>query len=445
MQVLQTLGLLSRYSLRLDSFTLVCLLQGCINQGAFVEGKVIHTYLVKTGAQHNVFVWTALADMYANYGNMEEAWKVFDAMPEHSLVTWNVLIGGYVKHGLIDRAFKLFKQMLSDGMHPDVASVINMVHACVTIRDVEGGRLLHFYVVLHSLDSDNLLCNAMIDMYGKCGSIRDSHYLFERMQRKDSVSWAAFISGYALMGFDEQSLKYFYTMIQQKVMPNNSSFLCILNVCARLGILDQGRLIHSVLSETTMDLTVDLANAIVDMYGKCGCVADALQVFKSSQERDCVSWNTIVAGLAQSGSASHMLGLVLEMEEHGAEMSYITFLEMLYACSHAGLLDIGIFVLIKMGREHGVVVGQDHHAALIDLLGRAGKLDVAFFAVHSLPFQPSLATWRSLLSACRLHNDLRKARKAAEFLVGLEPLCDAAYLLLYNASAADRHALMCEE
>ncbi|KAH7365496.1 hypothetical protein KP509_18G031100 [Ceratopteris richardii] len=243
------------------------------------------------------------------------------------------------------------------------------------------------------------------------------------------------LSAYALAELKDRCLISFYEMLQQDFKPDKSTFLCILNVCASLMTLDVGRIVHFLTVEASVEQTIDISNAIMNMYNKCGCINDSQQVLRSMHACDTVSWNTMIAGFAQSGYGFEALQLLHEMEELGANMDYVTLVELLYACSHAGILDVGILLLFMLENEHGVRAGLDHCTGLLDLFGRTGRLDEAFNFVDRIPFQPSGTTWKSLLSGCRIHNDLRRAHTAAEFVVDLEPHCDAAYLLLYNTSA----------
>lgn len=448
MHALQVLGLLSRYSSRIDSYSVVCLLQGCISQGVFRQGILIHTHIIKTGLQFNIFVWTALVHLYTKFGYMEDATKVFNMMPDHNLVLYNVLIAGYARHGLGRTASTLFKCMLSNCVSPNIGTLTSMIQACVSMKDREVGKFLHSFVLLHGLDGSNIFFNnALIDMYGKCGSLDDARQVFDTMPQRDSVSWNAMMCVYALWGLFELNLILFCKMLQA-FMPNDASLLCMVNVCASLGFLDYGMSMYQMIAETRAKLTIDMANAIIDMYGKCGDTESAFWVFIWMGERDCVSWNAMITGLSQSGFGRRALEMLCEMEGDGIKMSHVAVLGTLSACSHVGLVECGCLLsAIMMQRGSEVLSIQEHYSSLIDLLGRAGLLEEAWAVIYTFPFQPSRPAWRILLSGCRTHNDLEKVQAAADCLWEIEPESDAAHLLLWNANAyaAGRYIARLEE
>lgn len=250
------------------------------------------------------------------------------------------------------------------------------------------------------------------------------------------VSWNTLIVGYTNSGNAVEGLRLFQEMVQKGMMPNEITFLCALNACASLGSLDQGRNIHSVVMRTGMKCSTSIENTLIDLYAKCGSIKDACQVFAEMSERDNVSWNAMMAGFSQHGLGEQALKLLDQMHQGGVKVNQITFVGILSACSHAGLVDQGCLLFSLMNKDYAVTPTEEHYACMVDLFGRAGHLNAAAEFIENLPSQPNVTVLRALLGACRIHNDLEKAKQAAQCIINLEPQHDGAYMLLANMYAA---------
>ncbi|KAK1275102.1 Pentatricopeptide repeat-containing protein [Acorus gramineus] len=384
----------------------------------------------------DVYMGSALVDMYSKCGRGSDAVRVFDGMHERNVVSWNSLITCYEQNGPAEGALRSFAAMMEAGFEPDEVTLASVVSACATLAALREGSQVHARVVRDGRHRDDLvLGNALVDMYAKCGRLVEARRVFDRMTEWSVVSWNALISGYTRAGQDEEALRLFRKLKRDAVRPSNHTFSNVFNACANLANLFFGRLVHvHVVKHGCMDVFV--ANSVVDMYMKCGSVTDGALTFKSMVERDVVSWNAVIVGHAQNGQAEEALRLFEAMLLNGeTPPDHVTMIGVLSACSHAGLVDEGRQYFQLMAETHGVVPVKDHYACMVDLLGRAGRLEEAEELITRMPVQPDTVLWASLLSACKVHQKLELGERVAEKLFELEPGISGPYILMSNMYA----------
>lgn len=279
--------------------------------------------------------------------------------------------------------------------------------------------------------------NALIDMYAKCGSFEDAYRVFEHVPERGVVAWNAMLTGYIQHGHAEEAFNTFLAMEQEGVEPDRISFLNILKAFGSLGFLEQGKKIHSHIQTSRFESDLFVNNTLIDMYGKCGSVDVAQQVFDQMKERDVISWNALMTGYAQNGHVHETFELFHKMQSEGQKLDHVTFVSVLSVCNHAGLVDEGRCYFYYLSKEHGIARTNEHYACMVDILGRAGCLEEAVQLVEKMPFQPSSVVWMTLLGGCRHFGNLELAKRAAETVFELEPQNAAAYVLLSNAYAVE--------
>ncbi|KAH9801567.1 pentatricopeptide repeat-containing protein [Citrus sinensis] len=345
----------------------------------------------------DVFTWTAMVSGYVQNGKVDEARMIFDAMPEKNTVSWNAMIAGYVQTKRMDMARELFEAM--------------------TCKNVASW-------------------NTMITGYAQSGEITHARNLFDRMPQHDCISWAAIIAGYAQSGYSEDSLRLFIEMKRYGERLNRSPFTSVLSTCANLASLELGKQLHGQLVKVGFEAGCFVGNALLVMYCKCGSVEEAYHAFEEIVDKDVISWNTMIAGYARHGFGKDALMLFESMKTVGIKPDDITMVGILSACSHTGLVEKGTEYFYSMNRDYGVIPNSKHYTCMVDLLGRAGRLDEAQNLMKNMPFEPDAATWGALLGACRLYGKTELAEKAAEVIFEMEPENAGMYVLLSNLYAA---------
>ncbi|XP_057835660.2 pentatricopeptide repeat-containing protein At1g11290, chloroplastic [Cryptomeria japonica] len=422
--------------LRPNSSTLVGVLGVCDIVGGLERGQQIHGYVVKSGCECNAFLGTSLVELYAKCGDIEAAALVFEKMYEKSVVSWNAMISGYAQNGYANEALKLFYQMQFGDVELNSLTVVSVLLACAQLRALEEGKWIHDYAIRSGLELDVFVGTALIDMYSKCGRIDTARQLFDEMPRKNVVSWTAMIGGYSYHGYANEAFKLFNQMQLANVQPNSVTLVNMLLACTLLGVMQQGKSIHNYIVRRGFDLDVSMQNTLVDMYAKCGSIELSCGLFNKMPKRNLASWNVMVAAYRIHGLAKDALALFVQMQQIGIRPDHITFICVLSACSHAGLVDEGRRCFDSMTIEYCITPEMKHYACMVDLLGRSGHLDEAHDFIKKMPLEPDASVWGALLGACRIHNNIKLGEHAANCLIELKPDDAGYYVLLSNIYAA---------
>eukprot|EP01018_Ginkgo_biloba_P029526 Gb_22656 [translate_table: standard] len=426
-----------RTGMKPSQFIFSSVLSACASISALEPAKGIHKHIIQTGFESNVFIGSALVDMYAKGGNIEDARNLFDKLPERNIVCWTAMITGYMQSGRGEEAVKLFRQMHGIGMKPNQFTLASITGACASLAALEEGTQIHNQIIKTGYESNVFVCSALVDLYGKCGSVEDARKVFDRMP-KNTVSWNAMISGFAQNGQGEEALKHFCQMQVACIRPNEVTYPSVLSACASLVALGQGMKIHNHTIKTGLEFDVFVGSALVDMYAKCGSIRNAYEVFTNMPERNEVSWNAMISGYAQHGRGKEALHLFEQMQRDGMKPNHITFISVLSACSHVGLVDEGRHYFKSMIQDHNIIPTQDHYACMVDLLGRAGHLDEAKHIINDMPFEPDAVVWRALLGACKIHGNVEIGQRAADCILELKPQDAATYVIMSNIYAVAR-------
>jgi pentatricopeptide repeat protein len=292
--------------------------------------------------------------------------------------------------------------------------------------------------------SDVFVANSLVDMYVKCGSIKDAWRVFNKMASRDVVSWTAMILGHVQSGQGQKGLELFQQMQQEGVRPDSLTIVAVLNACPSVVTLEEGRCVHQQIIEHGWDSDVFVANSLIDMYAKCGSMEDAWRVFNKMPSRDVVTWTTILGGCAMHGHGKEALKLFEQMCKEGVQPDDITFVCLLSACRHTGLVDEGMHSFALMSTVYGISTKLEHYTCMVDLLGRAGHLQKAENMVMAMPCKPHMAAWMALLGACRIHGNMEIAECVAKRIMEMEPKNAAGYVLLSNIYTAAGSRRLCE-
>eukprot|EP01018_Ginkgo_biloba_P037415 Gb_09416 [translate_table: standard] len=431
-----------------DKFTFSFVLKACARLAALQDGKEIHHQIVRAGFESDVFVGTALIDMYIKCWSVEDARRVFDKMSRRDVVTWTAMISGYAQNGHAHEALTLFNQMLLEEVTPDSFTMVSVLQACGALRALKQGEWIHEYIIRSEYILDDFVWTALIDMYAKCGNLEIARQLFHKMSQQNVVSWSAMIAGYAQNGHANEALALFRQMQLADVKPDSVTMVCLLQACTCLGDLKRGKAVHGYIIRRDFATVVSVGTSLIDMYAKCKNIDSAGRLFGKMVDRNVVSWNAIIGAYTQNGLANVALSFFHQMrlaevtpdvatmmQQTDMKPDHITFICVLSACSHAGLVDEGWQYFDCMNRDYCITPAVKHYACMVDLLGRAGHLQEAYNFIQKMPLEPDASVWGALLGACRIHCNIELGEQVAETLLDLEPENPVYYVLLSNIYA----------
>ncbi|CAL5393038.1 unnamed protein product [Camellia sinensis] len=444
-----------------------------------VSTNLVHMYCVCSSlwdaralfdemAEPNVVSWNVMMNGYSKAGFVDLARDLFDRISTRDVVCWGTIIDGYVRAGRLDEAFTLYRAMLRTGLGPNDVMIVDLISACgklmafgegqqfhgITIKtgfdcyDFMQATIIHFYAACHRVEfawlqfelssKDHVPSwNALIAGLVRNRMIDLARQLFNDMPERDVVSWSSMISGYSQSKQPNLALELFHEMVACNVKPNEITMVCVLSAIATLGILKEGRWAHEYIRNNSIPLNDNLNAAIIDMYAKCGSIKTALEVFHQIRDKSfSVSpWNAIIGGLAMHGHAELSLKIFSDLQNRNIKLNAITFTGVLCACCHAGLVEAGKQHFQSMKRLHDVEPTIKHYGCMVDLLGRAGRLEEAEELIRSMPMKADVVIWGTLLAACRTHGNAEIGVRAAESLARVEPSHGGGRVLLSNIYA----------
>ncbi|XP_020111934.1 pentatricopeptide repeat-containing protein At1g08070, chloroplastic-like [Ananas comosus] len=419
-----------------DPHTFSCILKACSRMNSVRHGRMVHARILKCGLGSEEFVRNSLVHMYASCGEVGLARALFDRMPHRGIVTWNAMFAGYFKAGAWGEVVELFRYMSELRVAFDDVTLISVLTACGRLGALDLGERIDEYVERNRLKSNRNLVTSLVDMYAKCGKVGRARELFDEMPYRDVVAWSAMISGYTQSDQCREALALFHEMQIAKVEPNEVTMVSVLSSCAVLGALETGKWVHSYIKRKQLHLTVNLGTALVDFYAKCGCIESATEAFAEMRTRNAWTWTVLIRGLASNGKGKDALLLFSSMLEAKFEPTDVTFVGVLSACSHAGLVKEGREFFNSMSRDFGIEPRIEHYGCLVDILGRAGLLQEAYQFIKNMPIEPNAVVWRTLLASCKIHKNVEIAEECLKQIVRLEPRHSGDYVLLSSTYAS---------
>ncbi|RZC82887.1 hypothetical protein C5167_045668 [Papaver somniferum] len=422
--------------LRPNQYTYPSILRTCTSLGVMDLGEQIHTHVIKTGFELNVYVCSVLIDMYAKHGKLDIAREILERHPEKDVVSWTAMLAGYAQDGQCVEAIKLFEEMQIQGIRSDNIGFSSALSACAGIQALNQGKQIHAQTYIFGYSMDLSIGNSLVNLYARCGKMQDAYLAFRIIDNvKDEISWNGLISGFSQSGHSEEALQVFNQMNMSGVKPNLFTFCSAVSASANIANIKQGTQLHGRMIKTGLDLDTEAANALITLYAKCGSIDNAWREFCEMPERNEVSYNAMITGYSQHGFGKESLDLFEEMKQRNVKPNNVTFVGVLSACSHVGLVNRGISYLKSMSEEHGIVPRLEHYACVVDSFGRAGMVERAREFIEEMPIEPDAMIWRTLLSGCTVHKNLDIGEFAANQLLQLEPEDSATYVLLSNIYA----------
>ena len=436
-EALRVLDRMKTEEVKMDTVTVSSMLPICAQSNDVVGGVLVHLYVIKHGLESDVFVSNALINMYSKFGRLQDAQRVFDGMEVRDLVSWNSIIAAYEQNDDPVTALGFFKEMLFVGMRPDLLTVVSLASIFGQLSDRRIGRAVHGFVVrCRWLEVDIVIGNALVNMYAKLGSIDCARAVFEQLPSRDVISWNTLITGYAQNGLASEAIDAYNMMEEGRtIVPNQGTWVSILPAYSHVGALQQGMKIHGRLIKNCLFLDVFVATCLIDMYGKCGRLEDAMSLFYEIPQETSVPWNAIISSLGIHGHGEKALQLFKDMRADGVKADHITFVSLLSACSHSGLVDEAQWCFDTMQKEYRIKPNLKHYGCRVDLFGRAGYLEKAYNLVSNMPIQADASIWGTLLAACRIHGNAELGTFASDRLLEVDSENVGYYVLLSNIYA----------
>lgn len=416
--------------------TFASALSACANAVFMSGGRIVHALAITSGHHEKMVVGNALVTMYGKCGMTQEAKKIFQNMSVKELVTWNALIGGYAENEEVDDAIKTFKLLRERGASPNYITLTIVLGSC---RDscnlLQYGMPLHAHILSTGFGSDEYVRNSLISMYANCGDLSSSNSIFSLLVNRSNASWNAMVAATAHYGEWEEALKLLLEMQRAEVDFDQFSLSAALSASANLAILEDGQHLHCVAIKLGFDNCHFVGNATMDMYGKCGELHELLKLIPEPKRRSGLSWNILISAFSRHGCFHKAIETFHEMVANGAKPNHVTFVSLLSACSHGGLVEEGLEYFASMTKEYGVEPAIEHCVCMVDLLGRSGRLSEAEAFIKQMPVPPNDFIWRTLLASSKTHGHLELGKKAAQHLLQANPSDDSAYVLYSNACA----------
>ncbi|KAL7185331.1 hypothetical protein ACSBR2_027297 [Camellia fascicularis] len=443
------------------------LLQQCIHTQSLSLLKHLHSLIITSGSSSEKFVSNHLLNAYAKIGELSTAVTLFDVMPRKNIMSCNILIGGFIQNGDLESArqvfdempernvatwnamvagmtqfefneegLSLFSQMHGLGFMLDEFTLGSVLRGCAGLKDLNAGMQVHGYVVKSGFEFNLVVGSSLAHMYMKSGSLGEGERVIKAMPIRNVVACNTLIAGRAQNGFSEGALDQYNMMKMAGFRPDKITFVSVISSCSELATLGQGQQIHAEAIKTGASTVVGVISSLISMYSRCGCLDESVKAFLEREEADVVLWSSMIAAYGFHGKGEEAIELFNRMDQVGLDANDITFLSLLYACSHCGLKDKGLQFFNLMIEKYGLEPRLEHYTCVVDLLGRSGCLEEAEGFIRTMPVKKDAIIWKTLLSACKIHKNTDIAKRVAEEVLRLDPQDSAPYVLLSNIQAS---------
>ncbi|ESQ32834.1 hypothetical protein EUTSA_v10003744mg [Eutrema salsugineum] len=345
--------------------------------------------------------WTSAMSGYAMNGITRDARELFDLMPERNIISWNAMLGGYVRASEWEEALDFLTLMRKEIEDIDNVTLVWILNVCSGVSDVQMGKQAHGFIYRHGYGTNVIVANALLDMYGKCGSFRSANSLFRQMSEvRDEVSWNALLNGLAQVGRSEQALSFFEGM-QLEAKPSKYTLATLLAGCANIPALKLGKATHGFLIRNGYEIDIVIRGAMVDMYSKCRCLDYAIEVFNEAATRDLILWNSIIRGCCRNGRSKEVFELFMLMEDEGVKPDHVTFLGILHACIREGHVELGFQYFSSMSTKYLILPQVEHYDCMVELYCKYGCLHQLEEFLLLMPFDPTIQMLTRIFDACQ--------------------------------------------
>ncbi|GAB2294053.1 hypothetical protein Dimus_028269 [Dionaea muscipula] len=460
----------STFKVKPDNFTVTCALKAlsCLSTDKNLA-RVIHGYVLRHGFDSDLYVSNAMITFYSRCEEMGLTRKVFDSMRERDIVSWNSMISGYAQGGFYEDCVKLYRTMTmveDKNLRPNGFTVVSVLQACAQLKDLVFGMEVHRSVIDNGIEMDLPVCNSIIGLYAKCGSLNHAKELFDAMTEKDEITYGCLMASYMVHGYVDIAMDLFREMKSPRLStwntliaglvqnnrhglalafvremqqpgygfkPNSVTLSGLLPSLSCLSSLRGGKEVHGYALRHGLDQNIYVATSIVDAYAKAGFLKGARRVFdQSTDNRSVIIWTSIISAYAAYGDADETIKLFRNMLSHGTRPDPVTFTAVLAACAHSGVVDEAWKIFNDMIPEYGIEPTSEHYSCMVGVLSRAGKLSDAVLLISRMPFEPSAKTWGALLNGASVFGDVELGKIAFDNLFESEPENTANYVIMSN-------------
>ncbi|XP_020590888.1 putative pentatricopeptide repeat-containing protein At5g09950 [Phalaenopsis equestris] len=404
-------------------------------------GSQVHCVASKIGLDKDISVSNSLIAMYGESLSIPECWKIFFSMPDYDQISWNSMLGILASsEASLEESLTLFLDMMQNGWKPNRVTFVNLIAALTPCSALEFGKELHCLAEKCGMSDDTAVENGFLSLYSKSGDMESTECLFARMfYRRDDVSWNTMVAGYVHNGLLSKAMDLVWLMIHTDQKLDCCTFTTVLSACSSVAALERGMQIHAFGIRAKLESDVVVESALVDMYSKCGRIDYASKVFNFMPLKNEYSWNAMISGYARHGQGVKALELFRMMQDSNLQPDHVTFVGVLSACSHTGLVEQGLDFFDSMSKKYNLIPRIEHYSCVVDLLGRAGEIDKMEEFLKAMKIAPNSLIWRTVLGACcrlKVGTKTNLFKHASEMLLELEPHNPGTYVLISNLYAS---------
>ncbi|KAL3620678.1 hypothetical protein CASFOL_035590 [Castilleja foliolosa] len=413
-----------------NHFTFSSVLKACKSMNSLRCGVLVHGLALKNGVIGSLYVANTLMDMYATCCDcMGRACAVFEDIRVKNSVSWTTLITGYTHRGDGHGGLHVFRQMLVEEAELNPFNISIAIRACASIGSQPYGEQIHSTVIKNGFESSIPVMNSILDMYSRCTCLNSADRCFRTMKEKDIITWNTIIAGYEKSN-PQEALNIYLTLHLENLSPNRYTFTSVLAAAANVAVLRAGEQIHEGVVKRGLVDDLGVANALIDMYAKCGSILSSCKIFDRMHVKNIVSWTSMMIGYGSHGHGPEAVNLFDRMVEAGVRPDRIVFVAVLNACSHTGLVDEGLKYFETMVSNYGITPDQEIYGCVVDLLGRAGRVEEAYELIQGMPFMADESVWGAFLGACKAHKVSGLGRLATGRFLEMKPSVTGMYLAL---------------
>lgn len=424
-------------------YSLAVVLNACTSSRSLKLGDQFHAYIIKYDVDFDTSVGNALCSLYSKCGRLKYALKAFRRISNKNVISWTSAVSACGDNGSPMKGLRLFVEMISEDIKPNEFTLTNVLSQCCEILSLEFGTQVHSLCVKLGYESNLHVRNSLLYLYLKCGCIGEAQRMFNGMDDVSLVTRNAMIAGHAqrieltndnisACQSGSEALKLFSKLNRSGMKPDLFTFSSVLSVCSRMVALEQGEQIHAQTMKTGFLSDVVVGSSLINMYNKCGSIERASKAFLEMSTRTMISWTSMITGFSQHGMSKQALHLFNDMILAGVRPNQITFVGVLAACSHAGMVNEALNYFEIMQKKYKIMPVMGHYACIVDMFVRLGRLEEALNFIRKMDYEASESIWSNFIAGCRSHGNLELGFYAAEQLLNLKPKDTETYVLLLN-------------
>lgn len=392
-----------------DNLTFPVIVKACAKLSNLSLSQIIHSHVVKSPFQFDIYVQTAMVDMYVKCNQLDYAHNLFERMPVRDVASWNAMLVGFAQSGCTDRVSALFGEMRLAGIQPDSITVVGVSQSISYSKDLKLVKGIHSLGIKIGIESDVSVANTWITAYAKCGELGLAEMVFDDINAglRTVVSWNSVIAGCAYFEKFFKALIIYKRMLHDGFRPDISTILNLISSCLQPQALIQGKMIHAHGIQVGCDLDITVVNTLISMYSKCGNIDSARYIFDSMSETTCVSWTAMIGGYAVNGNLDEALALFNSMKAAGKKPDLVTVVSLISGCGQTGALELGRWVnnyAISNGLKDSLMVSN----ALIDMYAKCGSINDAREIFNAMP-ERTVVSWTTMIAGCALNGELKEA------------------------------------